>query len=206
MPDDVRLILKKWENSLIYCQRSTMDNILSKKQTLLKYHQHTTVSLLLNESRFCWEISQSVSSSVIHMHGIILMNTSHHLTAPFPSSFSHSSLPPSLSPLFSGQWKCACVQILSAVCNFWLWWRASAQPQASGFAAQPQSRHMKNCWVQAGLFLPVFVCVLVCIWTLNERWFILQFCLSVPFSPSGCSLYILPLVHLTICPCVSDMW
>lgn len=140
-------------------------------------------------------IEKSVSSSVIHMHGIILMNTSHQLS---PLS-SFSPILPSLSSLFPGQWKCACVQILSAVCNFWLWWRASAQPQASGFVAQPQSRHMKNCWVRSGLFLPVCLCVLVCIWTVKESWFILHICLSLPFcpmspSPSDAPFTFLPLI------------
>lgn len=140
-------------------------------------------------------IVQSVSSSVTHTHGIISMNASLSLSlSPLLSSFS--SL-----PLFSGQWKCACVQILSAVCNFWLWWRASAQPRASGFAAQPQSRHMKNCWVQAGLFLPFPLCV--CVFECSNMKWKAVYPPHLPVCPTS---LLLSLHSASCCPSVRLQW
>lgn len=69
-------------------------------------------------------------------------------------------LPPSLFSFFSVQWKCACVQILSALCNFWLWWRASTQPSAFRVCCSASiTSHEKLLSASGSLSSCVCVCV-----------------------------------------------
>lgn len=123
--------------------------------------------LILLESEQDWFlyltiIQLSTSSTVISMHVITFtLNIPQWPMPPrlFSSPFLSSSRLPGLSSPAGGNVRVCGSWVQSVIFGCGGGPQLSLRLQAS--AAQPQSCHMKNCWVWARLLLPLCVCVCV---------------------------------------------